>query len=140
MDTTTFFVAKTLKEKQPVVAKVNSTRTSTVLKRPSSANKTQESESKVLVETNGTKSNVIDPKNSNVVRNVTRTQPTIAARSKSAADSQNVNNENNVDSGLKRNNEPRNNIEATKNMINTTLNKGTLANGLRYQQRTSLVV
>ncbi|XP_003424996.1 S phase cyclin A-associated protein in the endoplasmic reticulum [Nasonia vitripennis] len=122
--------AKSLKEKQPVVAKVNSTRSSTVLKRTSSANKTQESESKVLAETNGAKSNVIDPKSSNVVRNVSRTQPTTATRTKSAADSQNVNNENNVDSGLKRNNEPRNSIEATKNVINTNFNKGTPANGL----------
>ncbi|XP_058809085.1 S phase cyclin A-associated protein in the endoplasmic reticulum isoform X1 [Phymastichus coffea] len=115
---------KILKEK-PVVSKVN-TRSTSVLKRPSSAN-----EPKVLSESNANAKINTDTKNTNMTRNITRPlQPNINRTKPPDIHPNNVNNENNIDGVIKKNNDLKKDIETMKNQINTNLNKNCTANNI----------
>lgn len=109
-----------------MVAKVN-TRSTSVLKRPSSAN-----ESKVLSESNANAKINTDPKNTNVTRSISRpVQPNINRTKPPDIQANNVNNENNIDGVTKKNTDLKKDIETAKNQINANLNKNSTTNNIR---------
>ncbi|XP_014222785.1 S phase cyclin A-associated protein in the endoplasmic reticulum isoform X1 [Trichogramma pretiosum] len=116
---------KVFKEKS-TSAKIQ-TRTPSILKRPSSGQKTLEAESKVLTESNVNvlKSNA-ESRTAAIAR--TRQQSQIATSKVKSADSPNISNNANSENAnndviSKKNNEVKKDIETVKNQINTNLNK-----------------
>lgn len=101
-----------------------------MLKR-SVSGKPLDNESKVLTESNTNTKVTADTKNLNIARNTYRAQHTAVNRSKSEIQISTVNNENCLDTSVKKNSDHKKDTEVVKNQINTNLNKNVATNNIR---------